>query len=167
MNELDMLRNIVVNNGNFGREGLLRHWKGLRKFNSVGQLQRSGFLQYPPHVHRRWSNNDRVDRPDKELTTLPKNRDTIWVDDFLHVNVEVDYQSEPEDQNTRSLYVPFPPSPRTPGESVLNSSGDQHSFRAKLTPQRDLPSRRRRARPSSPPPESSLRQCRRRHSADE
>src|SRR4051812_10955604 len=38
MNELNMLRNIVVNNGNIGREGLRRHLKGLCKLNFVGQL---------------------------------------------------------------------------------------------------------------------------------
>src|SRR3954466_15605241 len=106
-------------------------------------------VQYPPHLDRRWSSNDRVDRPDKELLTLPKNRDVIWVDDFMHENVEGDSHSEAEDQNARPLFVPFPPSPRTPAESVQNSLGDAHSFPHKRTPKQYLPSRRRKKRPSS------------------
>src|SRR3954467_3746780 len=94
-------------------------------------------VQYPPHFDRQWFNNDRVDRHNKELLGLPKNRDVIWVDDFMHVNVEGDSHSELEDKNARSLFVLFAPSPRTPAESVENSSGDAHSFPHKLKPQRD------------------------------
>src|SRR3954464_5479946 len=50
MNEINMLRNIVMNNNQIGRESLRSEWKGLRKFNTCGQLHQPGFEAYPPHL---------------------------------------------------------------------------------------------------------------------
>src|ERR1041385_1812539 len=52
MDEINHLRNITMNNNQLLRECLRRDWKGLRKFNSLGQLQRYGFEEYPPHLNR-------------------------------------------------------------------------------------------------------------------
>src|SRR4051812_29072611 len=75
MNEINRLRNIVMNNNQIVRESLRREWKGLRKFNSCGQLHRSGFEAYPPHLERPWAQVDRPDRPDPQIPLLPANRE--------------------------------------------------------------------------------------------
>ena len=82
MNELNMLRNIVMNNNQIGREILRREWKGLRKFNTCGQLNRSGFEAYPSHLEKPWAQVDRQDRPDPRITMLPANRAIRFVDDY-------------------------------------------------------------------------------------
>src|SRR4051812_46463285 len=71
MDEINHLRNITMNNNQLLRECLRRDWKGMRKFNSLGQLQRCGFKEYPPHLNRQWTNDDRVDRPDSTIPLLP------------------------------------------------------------------------------------------------
>src|SRR4051812_4187202 len=86
MNELNMLRNIVMNNNQIGRESLRSEWKGLRKFNTCGQLHRSGFEAYPPHLERPWARVDRPDRPDPRIPLLPVNRAIFFVDNYYSLH---------------------------------------------------------------------------------
>ena len=51
-------------------------------------MQRAGFTEYPPHLDRQWTNDDRMDRPDPKLPLLPKNRDMLWVDDYYDIAIE-------------------------------------------------------------------------------
>src|ERR1041385_720869 len=87
MDEINHLHNIAMNNNQMLRECLHRDWKGLRKSNSLGQLQRCGFEEYPPHLNRIWTNDDRVDRPNFNIPLLRKNRDVLSVDDYYHITV--------------------------------------------------------------------------------
>src|SRR3954467_14086839 len=92
MNEINLPRNIVMNNNQIGRESLRRHWKGLRKFNSCGQLHRSGFVAYPPHLERTWA---QVDHPDPIVPRLPTNREICSVDRYYSIAVaQVDSDEE-------------------------------------------------------------------------
>src|SRR4051812_47660727 len=137
MDEIKHLHNIAMNNNQMLRECLRRDWKGLRKFNSLGQLQRCGFEEYPPHLNRNWTNDDRVDRPDPNIPRLPNNRDVLSVDDYYHITVNTfssDSEKDEAPQSQARVYSPLPRSPRTPPESQLESSRDHHFFRTKLTP---------------------------------
>ena len=145
MDEINHLRNITMNNNQMLRECLRRDWKGLRKFNSLGQLQRCGFEEYPPYLNRNWTNDDRVDRPDPNIPRLPKNRDILSVDDYYHITLDTFSSDSEQDEAPRRperVYTPHHRSPRTPSESQLESSGDQHSFRTKITPPGARPIRR-------------------------
>ena len=73
LNEINRVRNIAYNNNQIGRECLRREWKGLRKFNTPGQLERAGFEQYPQHLERPWAQLDRPDRPDPIVPRLQDN----------------------------------------------------------------------------------------------
>src|ERR1041384_1983855 len=85
MNEINILRNIVMNNNQIGRESLCCEWKGLRKFNTCGQLHRSGFEAYPTHLDRPWEQVDERDRPDPRIPLLPANREICFVDDYYNI----------------------------------------------------------------------------------
>src|SRR3954469_9098056 len=92
MNEINRIRNIAMNNNQIGLESLRREWKGLRKFNSCGQLHRSGFEAYPPHLERPWA---QVDRPDPIVPRLPANRENCSVDRYYTIAVaQVDSDEE-------------------------------------------------------------------------
>ena len=82
LNEINRVRNIAYNNNQIGRESLRREWKGLRKFNTCGQLHRTGFDAYPPHLERPWAQVDRPDRPDPIVPLLPANREICYVDNY-------------------------------------------------------------------------------------
>ena len=103
-----------MNNHQLLRESLRREWKGLRKFNSHGQLQRSGFVENPPYLDRNWTDDDRMDRLDIQLPLLSKNRDMLWVDDYYHIAVDAASPSESEGHRAPMVYSPLPRSPKTP-----------------------------------------------------
>src|SRR3954466_3608453 len=103
MNEINMLRNIAMNNNQIGRESLRREWKGLRKFNTCGQLHRSGLETYPHHLERPWARDDRPDRPDPRIPLLPLNRAICFVDDYYLI--ALDKETDEED-----MPQPAPPS---------------------------------------------------------
>src|SRR4051812_48227047 len=94
MNEINMLRNIVMNNNQIGRESLRREWKGLRKFNTCGQLHRSGLDAYPPHLEWPWEQVDRPDRPDPRIPLLPANRAVCFVDDYYKISLGTNTDEE-------------------------------------------------------------------------
>src|SRR3954464_11623372 len=94
MNEINILRNIFMNNNQIGRESLRREWKGLRKFNTCGQLHRSGFEAYPPHLERPWARDDRPDRPDPRIPLLPANRAICFVDDYYSIALNTESGEE-------------------------------------------------------------------------
>src|SRR4051812_30891446 len=131
MNEINRVRNIAYNNNQIGRESLRREWKGLRKFNSCGQLHLSGFEDYPPHLERPWA---QVDRPDPCVPLLPANREICSVDGYYSiVMAEADTEEEEPPARDPPSWSPGHPRCRTP-ESARNSSGDTHSFPAHLSP---------------------------------
>src|SRR4051812_39108865 len=111
MDEINHLRNIAMNNNQMMCECLRRDWKGLRKFNSLGQLEHCGFEEYPPHLNRQWTNDDCVDRPDSNIPLLPKNRHVISVDDFYHITVNTYSSDSDKDDAPRRqarVYSPLP-----------------------------------------------------------
>src|SRR3954464_5917722 len=111
----------------------------------TGQLQRCGFEEFPPHMHRQWTNDDRFDRLDSTIPLLPKNRDVLSVDDYYHINLDTissDFDPDEEPRRTPRVYSPLPRSPKTPPESQLDSFGDEHSFRTKINPRGGRPIRR-------------------------
>src|SRR3954465_16041434 len=94
MNEINRLCNIVMNNNQIGRESLRREWKGLRKFNMCGQLHRSGFEAYPPHLERPWAQVDRPDRSDPRIPLLTENRAICFVDEYYKIALDTDTDEE-------------------------------------------------------------------------
>src|SRR4051812_23781048 len=146
MNELNLLRNIVMNNHQIGRESLRREWKGLRKFNTCGQLHRSGFEAYPPHLERPWA---QADRPDPQVPLLPANREVCLVDDYYSIVVaQADTDEEEATAPAAPSWSPGQPRRRTP-DSSRNSSRDAQSCLAHLSPDEGrLPRHRRRRSPS-------------------
>src|ERR1041384_6592362 len=103
MNEINILRNIVMNNNQIGRESLRREWKGLRKFNTCGQLHRTGFEAYPPHLERPWAQVDRPDRPDPIVPLLPANREICYVDNYYSIAIQ---QADTDEESPRAPSAP-------------------------------------------------------------
>src|SRR3954464_14505203 len=111
MDEINHLRNIAMNNNQMLRECLRRDWKGLWELNSLGQLKRCGFEEYPPHLNRNWTNDDRVDRPDFNIPLMPKNRDVLSVDHYYHITVNTissDSEKDEAPQHQARVYSPIP-----------------------------------------------------------
>ena len=98
MDEINHLRNITMNNNKLLCECLSREWKGLRKYNSLGQLQCCGFEEFPPHLQRQWTNDDHVDRPDSTIPLLPKNRDVLSVNDYYHITMDTISSDSDQDE---------------------------------------------------------------------
>ena len=162
MNETNMLHNIVMNNNQIGRESLRREWKGLRKFSSRGQLERSGFEAHPPHLERDWAQVDRPDRPDPILPRLPDNREICSVDRYYSIAIRSEPDSEAR-RNPEAIHWPAGlPRQRTP-DSPRDSSGDAHSNPAHGTPDEGRLPRQRRRTPSLQADAESSRSRRRRH----
>src|ERR1041384_7500628 len=122
MNEINRVRNIAYNNNQIGRESLRREWKGLRKFNTCGQLHRTGFDAYPPHLERPWAQVDRPDRPDPQVPLLPANQEICYVDDYYSIVVaQADTDEEIAPVPAAPSWSPGQQRRRTP-DSPLNSS---------------------------------------------
>src|SRR3954469_18189925 len=126
MNEINLLRNIVMNNNQNGRESLRREWKGLRKFNTCGQLYRSGFEAYPPHLERPWVTDARVDCPDPRIPLLPANRTICSVDDYYEIALISETDEEEAPATAPPSWSPAALRRRTPESSEKNSSIDAH-----------------------------------------
>src|SRR3954462_1732340 len=128
MNEINRVRNIAYNSNQIGRESLRREWKGLRKFNTCGQLHHSVFEAYPPHLERPWAQVDRPDRPDPQVPLLPENREVCFFDDYYSIAIQqADTDEEIPPAPAAPSWSPGQQVRRTP-ESPLQSSGDHHSF---------------------------------------
>src|SRR3954469_19985966 len=94
MNEINCVRNIAYNNNQIGRENLRRAWKGLRKFNTPGQLECAGFEAYPPHLERPWAQLDRPDRPDPIVPLLPANQEIFSINRYYGIAVHEAFTDE-------------------------------------------------------------------------
>src|SRR3954469_24110106 len=114
MNEINRIRNIAMNNNQIGLESLRREWKGLRKFNTCGQLHRSGFEAYPPHLERQWARDDRLD---PRIPLLPANKAICFVDDYYSIALD-------NETNEEDMPQPTPPSwsPALLGRHTIESS---------------------------------------------
>jgi hypothetical protein len=121
LNEINRVRNIAYNNNQIGRESLRREWKGLRKFNTPGQLERAGFEAHPQHLQRPWAQPNHPDRPDQILPRLQVNREICSVDRYYNIAIQEAYTDgdgfPAQDQRSRS-----------PGQAPADSTGDAMSF---------------------------------------
>src|SRR4051812_3902168 len=123
-----------MNNNQIGRVSLRREWKGLRKFNTCGNLHRSGFEAYPPHLERPWARDDRPDRPDPRIPLLPANKAICFVNDYYSIALDNETDEEEMPPPAPPSWSPAIPRRRTPESSRRYSSGDAHSFPAHLLP---------------------------------
>jgi hypothetical protein len=154
MNEINRVRNIAYNNNQIGRECLRREWKGLRKFNTPGQLERAGFEQYPQHLERPWAQLDRPDRPDPIVPRLPENREICSVDRYYSIAIAEAYtDGDAPRMPDPASWSPGRPRHRSPAARP-DSSGDAVSFPAHLSP-RQRPRRQRSQSPQASRAESS------------
>src|SRR3954466_8114651 len=97
--EIDHVGNIAMNNNQYLRV-LKRHsWKSLRKFHSIDKLRYARIYKEYPHLQRKFSRNDAIDRPNHRIPPLEK------IDEVLFVNpteqIRTDTLSEEDSHSSK------------------------------------------------------------------
>src|SRR3954465_15784091 len=78
--ETNRVGNIALNNNQYLKVLKCHSWKGLRKFNSIKKLRDARIYKEYPHLQRKFSRNDAIDRPNPKIPSLEK------IDEVLFVN---------------------------------------------------------------------------------
>ena len=134
LDEINRVGNIAVNNNQHLRIIGRRTWKGIRKFYSSKSLAKAHYFKEYPHLHRTFTRDARVDRPNPKLPPLHKIDEALFVNEPDRIAPENfsdgdSVTSTPEDQSDDSdvnLLAPAGDDYVSP-TSKEESSGDQTS----------------------------------------